>query len=234
MQNPDPNALPLMDRQNINALLMRGRSRSIGRRARSVPDEFMIAVDEMLKEDHDPALDSIRLETQRMQQQLEKMDEFTQSQSARQQRMEMTSNELTNALTTVLTQVENQTAQHKELLQVHHNCLEEIKLRSETFTSSQKALEMTAEALIAQRDRDTEQYSQGMTALYQKTSEHEQLLTEKQQNSDHVIQAELRHREELKTMSQRTQQMEMHMISQQQTASAIPRNERSPQRDNCF
>ena len=150
--------------------IARGRSRSTGRETRSVPDEFMIDDDYRKDEvsDREETTQAVRTETLKLKMQVSKMEEVARDQSARQADMENMANHLTAALTTVLTQVEQQTARHNELLSVHQSCLDDINLRAEGFNDSQRALEITAAALITQRESDPEQYAHGMQALYQK------------------------------------------------------------------
>ena len=109
-------------------------------------------------------------------------------------KMDHAADDLAKALTTVLTQVRDQAAQRMGESQVHHTCLGNIRLGSdafanspkalrmaEAFANSPKALRMAEAALIAQRERETEQYPQlahlQLTqSLYQKTSDRWQLL----------------------------------------------------------
>ena len=112
----------------------------------------------------------------------------------------------------MLTQAETQTTQHKELSQVHHSCLGDIRQRAEGFNNSQKALELTAEALISQRERDSEQYSHGVQTLYQKTSDHGQMLRERMLKGDQDRRTDQMQKNELATLRQRIQRMGQQMM----------------------
>ena len=222
------NVPPTVGEPHTPAWPARGRSRSVGRRARSVPDDLMIGDDPDLLDDHaqEPNVYAMKMGTIRLQMQISKMEEATTNQAERQSKMENTANELTNALSNVLTQVETQTSQRKELLQIHHQCLEDIKSRSEDFSNSQKALEITAEAMIAQRDRDVEQYSHGMQSLYRRTSDQEQLLQERGQKDENDRQTEAMRKNELIQLNRRLQQLELDLSTAKlsSTTASAPAN----------
>ena len=112
----------------------------------------------------------------------------------------------------MLTQAETQTTQHKELSQVHHSCLGDIRQRAEGFNNSQKALELTAEALISQRERDSEQYSHGMQTMYQKTSGRDQILRERMLKGDQDRHTDQMQKNEIAMSHQRIQRMEQQMM----------------------
>ena len=140
------------------------------RRARSIPGELMFKGDLDNIETSAPFdEEGMRLDTARLQVQLRQMESLARDQDQRQLNMEITANGLAEALSTALQQVEGQTIKHQELLRRRQVCLEELNQRSQSFDNSQKALEITADALITQRERDTNQHQAEMQAIYQQT-----------------------------------------------------------------
>ena len=145
----------------------------------------------------------MRLDTARLQVQLHQMENLARDQDQRQANMEVTDSGLAEALPTALQQVKEQTINHRELLQRHQTCLEELNQRSQSFDSSQKALEMTAEALISQRERDTNQFQQEMNAPHHQTLNQEQELRNQNQRGQQGSWNEQQLRTEVCTMQQR-------------------------------
>lgn len=158
------------------------------------------------------------MDTARLQTQLYQMEEITKNQRDRQATMEGAENDLATALAKELQQLETQTDRHNELLGIHHTCLDDILNRSQGFNDSQKALEMTADALIAQRERDTEQYTQRMQTLYQRTSDHDHMLLGRRVQEEHSCYADQMRRTEMQMITERLQQMEQQLRFQE----AIP------------
>ena len=97
-------------------------NRTQSRRARSIPDEMMLDLDpkeKMIEDGHG----GCRIDTARLQVQLQQMEILAQNQDQRQLNMENTANDLAKSLPTALTQVEEQAVKHQELLRRHQEFL---------------------------------------------------------------------------------------------------------------
>ena len=91
--NPAKGELSTLEKRVHGMPAIRGRSRSAGEKTRSAPDEFTSVDDQDLEADiNKEAIQSVHLETIRLQIQLSKMEEFARDQSIRQQSMGNTAN----------------------------------------------------------------------------------------------------------------------------------------------
>ena len=190
-------------------------NRTQSRRARSIPDEMMLDLDpkeKMIEDDHD----GCRIDTARLQAQLQQMEILAQNQDQRQLNMENTANGLAKSLPTALTQVEEQAVKHQELLRRHQECLGELNQRSLQFDESQKTLESTADALVTQRDRDTGAYRSEMQVLAQQALLQEQELKNQHQRGEQDAQSDLQLKSEILALQKRFNDLERS----QQTASS--------------